>query len=48
MHDLEEENERCVNDLSKLEKALDKYKIENTELKSKVILIRSCFYLMRA
>ena len=38
LQDLEDENERCVSDLSNLEKNIDKLKMENAELKSKVVI----------
>jgi predicted nucleic acid-binding Zn-ribbon protein len=37
IQDLEDENERCISDLSNLEKNIDRLKVENAELKSKVV-----------
>lgn len=34
---MEDENEKCISDLSNLEKNIDKLKMENAELKSKVV-----------
>ena len=36
IQDLEDDNERCSSELSKMEKTMDKLKMENLDLKSKV------------
>ena len=36
IQDLEDDNERCSSELSKMEKSMDKLKMENLDLKSKV------------
>ena len=38
MQDLEDENEKCINEISKLEKSMEKLRNEISDLKSKVTI----------
>jgi len=38
--DLEDENERLINDISKLEKSMEKLKLETADFKQRVIIVK--------